>query len=444
MRFLILITVTIGTVAFSYADGINVATNASANATYGTYSESAGPFPWSDFGITAGANVSAGQLNVGTGGSTNYTLNSAITGSETFTSGSTVLQLGYSPGWTGSFAGTAPTGDLNSQLVYNIGPISGSATLVNAPLAAPGASGDLAASLDSGLGIPVISNQAASGLGISTGVTLKANVGLCPFCVTVASVSLGLSVGTQIQQTVIAQPIVNYDDLIWYSTSPTYSATDTFTTVSGVGGVLSNTFQAPSLALTNGETVYMNILPEVQLTMPVQNIAAVSVPASISADWDVFGVSGSASDSGDLFTLSNGDESFDFDATFYGDSFYSIPLVFTGDCPPTGAACFGSFETPPGGGSLTETGDIPTDLPPGVVITGGSSTPGGYGETNDGPIIPGDPSQSDVCGPIGTPYAQDCINNVTLSPSAEPASFVLLALGFLGLGGARRRAAAIR
>ena len=100
---------------------ITVDTTASATASYSTYSQTAGPFPWSDLGIDATASVSAGSLNVATGGSTSYALATTITGGETFTPGSTMLQLGYTPGWTGSLSGAA-NGDLNSKFVYNIGP----------------------------------------------------------------------------------------------------------------------------------------------------------------------------------------------------------------------------------------------------------------------------------------------------------------------------------
>jgi hypothetical protein len=438
MRNAVFAIVAISTIAGPLAGQITVNTGSSGTATYGTVSETAGPFPWSDLGFTAGASVSAGTLNVNTGGSTAYTLTSTVGSSETFTPGSTTLNLGYNPAWTGSFAtGPAANGNLNSQFVYNIGPISGSDNLFNDNLSAPGANKDLSSNLNAGLGIPAISLQVGNGLGIGATLTLSANAGLCPFCVTVASVSLGFNVGSQVVQTVTASPIVNYADLVWYSTTQTYSSTDTFTTVSGSGGNVANTFAAPSLSLTNGETFYMNILPVVELTMPVFNDALVAVPASITASWDVFGDNGSANyPLGNLFTLDNGDPEFNYDADFYGSQFYSIPLVYTAGCVPV--ACFASYETPPGTtGPDTPNGGIPIDMPPTVTITGGGTVPGGYGNTTTEPLFPGDPSTGNICGPAGTPYVGECINQVTVTP--EPGTLVLFGTGLLLLAGAMLR-----
>lgn len=442
MRITILAIITISSISSLTAAGISVDTSSSGTATYGTYGETAGPFPWSDLGFTAGASVSAGTLNVNTGGSTSYTLNSTVTGSEVFTPGSTTLNLGYTPGWTGSFSSSpSASGNLNSQFVYNIGPISGSQNLFNVPLNAPAANGNLSSSLNFGLGLPVISAQTANGLGLGASLTLSANAGICPFCVTVASVSLGFNIGTQINQTVVATPTVNYGDLVWYSTTPTYSPTDTFTLVSGSGGNDANVFNTPTLSLTSGETFYMNILPVVELTMPVSNDANVAVPASISANWDVFGDSGSANyPLGDLFTLDNGDETFDYDADFYGDQFYSVPLVYTINCVPV--ACFPpTYETPASSsGPTTESTGIPIDIPPTVTVTGPGPVPGGYGNTSVNPLIPGDPSTGDICGPAGTPYAGDCITQVNTQVTPEPDALVLFGIGsLLLLAGVMRR-----
>ncbi len=427
-----------GTVSL-WAGSITVATNAAGTATYGTYNENAGPFPWSDLGFTAGASISSGGLLVSTGGSTSYTLPAgAVTGSETFTPGTTTLNLGYTPAWTGSFASLPnANGNLNSSFVYNIGPISGSDNLFNVPLVAPAAGGDLAPSLDAGVGV-VPSLESANGPGVSASLTLSAQA-FCPFCVTVASASLGFNIGTRVDQAVTAIPTVSYGDLIWYSRAQSLTASDATTFVAGSADSISDTFMNPpaSLHLATGDTFYMNILPDIRLTMPVSSDSDVAVPASISASWDVFGFGGSESwPLGDLFSLGTGDETFDFDPEFFGDFFYSIPLEVVDHCAPV-ASC-PTYETPATGFEPIPVSDgIPSDVPPSIVVTGGGGTPGGYGTTNLGPLFPGDPSGSPICGPAGTPFAGECINQVTVSP--EPSAYILLGIGLLLLAGGMRR-----
>jgi len=418
-----------GTVSL-WAGSITVDTNSVGTASYGTYNENAGPFPWSDLGFTAGASISSGGLFVTTGGSTSYNLpNGTVTGSEMFHPGTTTLDLGYTPGWTGSFVSLpSANGNLNSNFVYNIGPISGSDNLFNVPLIAPPVSGDLASSLNAGLGV-VPSSVSANGPGVGANLTLSAQACVI-FCVTVASASLGFNVGTRVDQSVTATPIVNYGDLVWYSRSQSLTAADTPTFIPGAAGTIADTFTNPGF---DSGTFYMNILPAIQLTMPVTSNSDVAVPASISASWDVFGDSGSENwPLGDLFSLSTGNESFDYDPEFYGDFFYSIPLEVTDGCGPTSFCPV--YETPATGFDPVPVNDgIPSDVPPSIVVTGDGSTPGGYGTTNLGPLFPGDPSGNPICDPTGA----ECINQVTVSP--EPRAYVLLGISLLLLAGGMRR-----
>ncbi len=422
-----------GTVSL-WAGSITVNTDSSGTASYGTYSENAGPFPWSDLGFTAGASISSGGLLVATGGSTSYTLpDGTVTGSEIFHPGTTTLNLGYTPSWTGSFASLPnANGNLNSSFVYNIGPISGSDNLFNVPLFAPPASGNLAPSLNAGVGV-VPSLVSANGPGLDASLTLSAQA-FCPFCVTVASATLGFNIGTRVDQTVTATPIVNYGDLVWYSRSQSLTAADTPTFVAGAADTIADTFTNPGF---DSGTFYMNILPAIQLTMPVSSNSDVAVPASISASWDVFGAGGSDSwPLGDLFSLSTGNESFNYNPEFYGDFFYSIPLEVTDSCAPV-AFC-PVYETPATGFDPIPVSDgIPSDVPPSIVVTGGGGTPGGYGTTNLGPLIPGDPSGNPICAPAGSAFVGDCITTVTVSP--EPRAYVLLGISLLLLAGGMKR-----
>jgi hypothetical protein len=426
-----------------------VGTSASETATYGTAIQNAGPFPWSDLGITASASVSQGVLNVATGGSTTFKLNSTVSSGESFVAGSTVLNLGYTPSWTGSFqSAPAANGNLSSNFVYNIGPFSGSKNLLNVPLSVPGSTtGNLTPSLNNVvISPPVVNSSTIGGPGIIAGLGVQAQACFI-VCVTVASANVNFNIGTQIQQSIIAQPNVTYGDLVWESKTQTYSPSDHFTFVAGSLGNVGNTFTAPpaSLGLATGQTFYYNFLPVVELNMPVINDAQVSVPASISANWNIFGIGGSESwPLGNLYSLNTGSSTFDFNPDFNGKNFYSIPLEYTAaHC--VAVACFGaSYTTPPSGGGPTVTltgGGVPSDSGPcdsmlivcNVNVPVGTGNLGGYGDTNLGPLFPPEGSNG-VCGPVGTPDAGECISQVIpTSSTPEPGNAALLGIGLLGL-----------
>jgi hypothetical protein len=435
---------------------VTVDTGASETATYGITSQSAGPFPWSDLGITASASVTPGVLNVTTGGSTKFKLDSTVTAGESFVAGSTVLNLGYTPSWTGTFkSDTAANGSLSSNFVYNIGPFSGSTNLLNVGLNVPGSTmGNLASSLNNTVvSPPVVNSSSVSGPGITAGFGVQAQACFI-VCATVASANVSFHVGTQIQQNIVAAPSVVYGDLVWESTSQTYSASDHPTFVAGSLGNIANVFSAPpaSLGLTSGQTFYYNFLPVVELAMPVINQAQVNVPASISASYEIFGFGGSESwPLGDLYTLNTGAESFDFNANFNADTFYSVPLDYqAGTC--IRVACFGAtytvpgditgnpVSTPKGGSTPGSTGPCGgSSLDCNVNVIPGPGSTGGYGNPNLGPLFPGDPDPGNnppICGPVGTAFAGECINKVNQTPNTptpEPGGGVLLAVGLLGL-----------
>jgi hypothetical protein len=452
------------------AQSEDVGTGASATATYGSVSQGFGPYPWNDFGIEASASVGQGVLNVTTGGATTFKLPAGtVTPSETFIPGATTLNLGYTPNWTGSFsAAPAATGKLNSSFVYNLGPLgSGSDTILNVSVPVLGlATGHLTSSLNAPIvSPPVTASQTTSTFPVGFGVTAKAQVCFI-VCATVASASISFNVSAQTSQTVVAAPSVVYGDLEWVSTTQTYSSSDTFTFVNGLptgpgnSGKIPNVFEgATGLSLTSGQTFYYNFLPVVELTMPVVNSAQLGVPASITASYEILGAGGSETfPLGDLYELSTGATEFDFNPTFDGDEFYSIPLIYT--LPPCNTpviACPGAeYETP----------SASSGIPSITMTTGGGTVPSGMGpdgcltltgcelEPTEGPGIPtngyqggnlGDlfPNTNVLCAPpagvppgtVGTCTAQ--VN--TMGPTPEPGTFVLWGIGLLGLGMLTRR-----
>lgn len=432
------------------AGPIDVGTSASETATYGSVTQSGGPFPWSDFGITASATVTPGTLNVQTGGSTAFNLTTSFTAGQVLTAGDP-FNLSYNPNWSGSkfYSTPAASGSFNSQFVYNIGPFSGNDTILNVPLSVPGrTTGNLTASLNNTVfSPPVVAGATIGGPGVSATATLAAQ-GCFIVCVTVASASLSFNVGTQIQQSIVAAPLVTYGDVIWESTTPTYSASDHPVFVGGALGSVMNTLAAPS-GLTAGETFYYNVLPAVLLNMLLTDGADVAVPASITASYDIFGAGGSQTwPLGDLYEL-GGAGSFGFDPTFYGGEFYSLPLTYEpAHCAQI--ACFPATYTVLGSGGgnpvNTPTGGVPGDSGPcgGSLITCGlnltpTGTNGGYGDTPTDPLFPD-------CGPIGTTYANYCIGTVpptvTYNQSVpEPDALLLTGGGLLGLLLSRRKLA---
>ena len=437
----------------------SVGTNASETAAYGTASQGFGPYPWSALGITASASVTPGTLDVQTGGSTSFDLPSGtVTPGESFVPGSTVLDLGYTPGFKGSSISGAPaaSGNLSSDFVYNLGPLgSGTVPLVNRTVDVLGlGTANLNSSLNNGLGVASLSQSTATA---PVGLTLSAQAQVCFIgCVTVASASITFAVQGQTSQNVIATPTVTYGDLVWESTTQTYSTSDTFTFVAGAGGNIANKFLDPStqgLSLSNGETFYYNFLPVVEVNMPVVNTAEVAVPASITASYNILGFGGSETwPLGNLYSLTTGG-GFDFNPTFNGSEFYSIPLTYESNpnCFP-GEVCAPFYNVGPGGSTTTNgggtvpggsgpdgCGDILVDC--GLTVPNGPSTPDGY--SNTPPILPNpkfdpnDPCQGAVVPAGGS--CQTTFNQTPLTPTPEPEGIALLGIGLLGLAIMSRR-----
>jgi hypothetical protein len=421
--------VIVAAVPAANAQTVSVGTSSSVSATYGSATQTVGPFPWSDLGVNATATITPGDLALTTGGATAFNLSATLTPGERIATG-TEFNVGYTPGWTGTFSAAAATGNINSNFVYNIGPISGSDNILNANVSGGGSpSANLAASLNAGTAQTVSSFANGSGPSTNVGYTLSAQACVIE-CVTLASASISLNVGTQVQHSVSVTPTVTYGDLVWISTTPAYSTSAPQAFITGSGGSVANPLgNLSGLGLSNGQRFYYNILPEVELSMPISSAAELDLPASITASFNVLGVGGSKSfPLGNLYTLSTGAEAFDFDATFHNNDYYSIPLDYvscgdnlTGVCSGAVVAStyVGQLATL-GSGDVPITGTCGTASDCAVALPGGPGTVGGYGTGNLGPLIPGDPSNGDVCAGQGSIYSGQCINKVVLNRASAP------------------------
>ena len=446
------------------AQTVNVSTDSSFNANYIGTTQKGGPFPWTDLGITADATVAPGTLDVATGGSSSFTLSNAPVAGQVL-GYNTKFDVSYSSAWTGSLTAGAASGNVNSSLVYNIGPLSGSDSLLNLPVSAGSTStANLSGALNAGAGTTV--SASGSGSGPSANPTYTLNAQACAvLCVTLASASVGVNIGTQISQTVSATPTVTYGDLVWASTSPKYSSTSAYQGfIPSSGGTIVNNLGnisnvANALGIAPGQTFYYNMLPEVEVQMQLSGQAQLNLPTSITASYSVFGIGGSTDiPLGDLYQLDTGSETAGVDATFHNSEYYSIPLVYDG-CPSGATSCDGAQATVSGTftGQLAKlgNGDLPPDGSCGgnyvdctLTVSSGQGSIGGYGtQYNLGPLIPGDPSGGNVCAPQGSPNAGSCINQVTLKhqitapeiDASSAASCLTLLLGTLATLRGRRR-----
>jgi hypothetical protein len=370
---------------------------------------------------------------VGTGGATAFTFVNAPSAGQSVNSGTT-FNLNYTPGWSGSVSQGGASGSVSSSLVYNIGALNGSASLLNAGASWPASpTMDLGASLNSHGGAAVNTSASASGPGTTAGYTLSAG-GCAIVCVTLASATLEVTIGTQVQQSATVTPTVTYGDLVWISTSPLskYSAGDPQAFIAGSGGSIANTLGSlGSLGLTKGQTFFYNMLPEVELSVALSSQAQLSLPASLTASYDVLRVGGSQSvPLGNLYTLSTGAQQTVYGTTFAAGYYDSIKMSYIGTphsvyyAPE--AVLDGNYSAQKLSGDPLPTGSGPCATTPvgcDLALPGGSGNLSGYGtQPGESSLIPNDQVPGGICVPAGSVNAGTCINKVVLTggPLAAP------------------------
>jgi len=426
-------------VAIAYGD-ITVTTNGSGTATYPGVSVGGGPYPWSDFGLSASISATPAPLTATVGGSTSYSFLTNLSAAN-FNSGSTDLQLGYTPGaWSGSLT-TGATGGVDASFNYNVGPIVGSDPILNAN---PGVSlsGNLGPALGSG-GTGQVGGSAAAPLGsLSQTWAAQACVPILG-CATVASISVGIDVGAQVGQQVSWTPTVTYGDLVWYSQTQTYSTADNPEFVQGNSGTVDNLLgnvSTPNFSVLSG-VYYLNFLPVVMLSMPISNEVDTSVPVDLDINGEILGTNYQwLFPLGTLFDLPTGTQTIDFDATWYGPQFYSIPLETVSSCPSLACAFIFYFTSIPQGDGLgTGDGGIPDPV---FGSFNGGSWPdgmiGGPGTSGQGPLFPYGTCLTRPCSSDNPPISSVSFDGV-ITTVPEPGSLVLLMASLLGFAAVRPR-----
>ncbi|MGA8033375.1 MAG: PEP-CTERM sorting domain-containing protein, partial [Casimicrobiaceae bacterium] len=364
----------------------------------------------------------------------------ALGSQQPFIPGTTQVNLGYTPGWSGSMS-TSATGSLGVNFGYSFGPISGSVPLLTDTMTTGASALDLSGGLNSGSS--VTSSMSTPGLAIGGGLSASMQA-FCPFCVTVASASVSYHVGSQVTQNLGVNPNVTYGDLVWYSNG---SNTTSVVNIVGGGGSVTNTFMAPSLATlglpSGGGTFDMNILPYAALSLGVANEAVVSIPASVGYSYNVLGATGGGSVSGNLYALSTGVQDFTAAGTWYAPDVYSVELQAA--CTTDSFAVDCSYGTISANDPLLllGSGGIPIDVPLSKGPVGPLSGGGGSSDfPNLGPLVPGDTGcvPGTVCNlscPPNSAGVPQCITTVTITRVPEPSTFSLLAAALIGIALAR-------
>jgi hypothetical protein len=252
---------------------INVGTAASGSASYNPFSGSAGPFPFSNFGVSASANLGGTDVSLNTGGLTSFLLPN-FTNGEVLAPGGVGGTVGYTPQWTGSLGDTSVLA-ANASFNYNIGPFSGSNTIFNQNL-----NNNLSGSLASG--------------GALTGgsATSFANGNLFSFgysqSALFASASATINVGLQYQSSLSWNPTATYGVNSWISTTPDSAPTGAVSSSSVSSGALA--FNVPGAVAPNGgEQLYLNLQPTVTFNAEIDPNSVVSTPVSGNLNVSAFG-----------------------------------------------------------------------------------------------------------------------------------------------------------
>jgi hypothetical protein len=292
---------------------LTVGTGGTATATYGGIPANAGPFPASNFGVAASANLGGTSVDLALGGGTNF-LFPAFSDGQVLLPNSSNVNVGYTPAWTGSLTSTSNF-SLSATFVSNVGPFSSSDNLFSQNLNAV-ASGNLASG-----GTLAGSNASGTANGSFFNYTYSASA-------FVASASASINIGANYQNSLNWTPTTQYGVYSWLSTTQNQgpSSTPAFTSVSSGG--LNYTVQDFG-SFTPGQQLYLNFEPGVTLGMTVTPSSTLSAPITGNLSAEAFGdtLINYTFPIATVFTLPVNYNEWDVNGQWNSSYAYSIPVI---------------------------------------------------------------------------------------------------------------------
>ena len=143
-----------------------------------------------------------------------------------------------------------------------------------------------------------------------------------------ASATAGLKVGVNLQSTVDYTATVQYGYYSWVNTTGTLSAKDTLTWHGVSGGDLSYLFPSNLAVDAGSEKFFLNFLPAVQMEVDVSPTQTMTIPLTGFLEADAFGatLANINLSLGNLYSLTDTDDTLADAINFYGKGYYSLDL----------------------------------------------------------------------------------------------------------------------
>ena len=408
------------------AEVIGLTTNASATVSLPATTATAGPFPLGALGVKASASFTPGPIDATVGGGTTFTFPTIGQGT-VFTSGDR-LSVGYDPFWVGTVRATSGL-DAKADLQWNIGPFSGSQTLLHEQVA-PTATGSVA-----------FGGALQGGASSDTDYTTKYGVALNfvnPFPVYVEA-ALGATVQGHLTQGLNWAPTAQYGFWSWADTDGIYDASDAFTWHGVASGPLDYAFSG--LVAPGSPSFYLNFIPGVMLEMPIGFDATFGIDVSGFALAKVFGATvAQANFPLGTATWQLANTSYQFDPYWYASETFSIPLVNEIACDPATGLCSGGYRVPAQALKFSQVG--PSGGGPGGLL--GVPAPrflpsGGFTDVTAGGFCVSGVCYSGIDDDrLGDPNGEPTVE-ISVAPVPEPGSVLLLGAGLAGVACRSRR-----